>query len=55
MYSPHSVKEQTSNRKTKKRDFQTFIAELSDINYDCIVQNNTDQSFSTFYNKLNKF
>ena len=42
----HSVKEQTSNQKTKNRDFSNFpendfIAELA-------------WSFSTFYNKLNK-
>ena len=47
------------NRKTKKRDFSNFsendfIADLSDINWGCSVQNNADRSFSTFYNKLNK-
>ena len=57
----HSVKEQTSKQKTKNRDFSNFpendfIAELAHTNrdWDCIVQNNTDRSFSTFYNKLNK-
>ena len=57
----HSVKEQTSHQNTKNRDFSNFpendfIAELAHTNWDwdCIVQNNTDRSFSTFYNKLNK-
>ena len=45
----HSVKEQMFNRKTKKRDFSNFsendfIADLSDINFDCNVQNNADRS-----------
>ena len=47
--------------KQKNRDFSNFpendfIAELTHTNWDwdCIVQNNTDRSFSTFYNKLNK-
>ena len=35
-----------SNRKTK--------ADLSDINWDCNVENNVDRSFVTFYNKLHK-
>ena len=57
----HSVKEQTSNQKTKNRDFSNFpendfIAELAHTNWDWdyIVQNNTDRSFSGFNNKLNK-
>lgn len=42
----HSVNEQMSNRKTK--------ADLSDINWDCNVENNAGRSFFTFYNKLHK-